>query len=80
MAQKLTTAEVRTLFSDYDALSDVKVAKSAILEQIAEGAGYGPYVDKEGCRFEIVKRKINGTKDYRHILRMLATAKDDVKL
>jgi hypothetical protein len=77
--QKLSASEVRALFAQYDQLLDVKAAKSAILEKIAKGYGYGPF-EQGGERFEIRERKVNGTNEVRFLLRMLGSAKKDTKL
>jgi len=79
MAAKLTVPEVRALFKQYDALLDIKSARSSLLEQIFKGFGPGPY-EQDGARFKIVKRKINGTEDHRFILRDLDSEGDPTKI
>ena len=79
MADKLTVAQVRKLFGEYDALADVKTAKSNILEKIAKGYGYGPF-EQDGVRFKIRERKINGTDQTRFLLNVLESEEETTTL
>lgn len=76
---KLSTAEVRKLFAEYDALEDPKAARSAILKKIHDGFGAGPFTQGES-RFKIVKRKINKTDEIRYLLRYLESEAEDTSL
>ncbi len=77
--QQLTKSEVSKLFAEYDALENIKDARSGILKKIHDGYGAGPFLQGE-ARFKIVPRKINGTQSYRYILRMLESEAQDTKL
>ena len=77
--KKLSVAQVRNLFSEYDALEDVKARRSAILQQVFEGYGPGPYI-QEGVKFQIRKRKINNSdpEEFRYLLHVMQEKEDTV--